>query len=44
MSIERKRKFKSRFPSVSDVSTEEGRDLYVRFQQVLYVLGAVGGL
>ena len=44
LSIERKKRMRSGSPSVSDVSTTEYRGLFVRPQQVLYVLDAVGDL
>ncbi|PAV14711.1 hypothetical protein PNOK_0978900 [Pyrrhoderma noxium] len=44
LSIERKKRMRSGSPSVSDVSTAEYRGLFVRPQQVLYVLDAVGDL
>ena len=44
LSIERKKRMGSGSPSVSDVSTAEYRGLFVRPQQVLYVLDAVGDL
>ena len=40
----RKKRMGSGSPSVSDVSTAEYRGLFVRPQQVLYVLDAVGDL
>ena len=42
LSAERKKRFRSASPSVSDVSTAEYRGLFVRPQQVLYVVDAVG--
>ena len=44
LSIERKKRMRSGSPSVSDVSTAEYRGLFVRPQQVLYVLDVVGDL
>lgn len=42
LSIDRKKRFRSASPSVSDVSNSEYRGLFVRPQQVLYVVDAVG--
>lgn len=42
LSVDRKKRFRSASPSVSDMSTAEYRGLFVRPQQVLYVVDAVG--
>ncbi len=42
LSIDRTKRFRSASPSVSDVSMAEYRGLFVRPQQVLYVVDAVG--
>ncbi|KAI0816056.1 hypothetical protein BC628DRAFT_1151658 [Trametes gibbosa] len=42
LSIERAKRFRSVSPAVSDMSTSESRGLFVRPQQVLYVVDAVG--
>lgn len=40
--VDRKKRFRSASPSVSDMSTSDYRGLFVRPQQVLYVVDAVG--
>ncbi|KAL5523343.1 hypothetical protein ACEPAF_1610 [Sanghuangporus sanghuang] len=42
LSVDRKKRFRSASPSVSDVSNSEYRGLFVRPQHVLYVVDAVG--
>ncbi|KAL6301124.1 hypothetical protein BKA93DRAFT_739317 [Sparassis latifolia] len=42
LSIERAKRLRSASPAVSDMSTSESRGLFVRPQQVLYVVDAVG--
>ncbi|KAI0349997.1 hypothetical protein OH77DRAFT_1150161 [Trametes cingulata] len=42
LSIERAKRLRSVSPAVSDMSTSESRGLFVRPQQVLYVVDAVG--
>ncbi|OSC97361.1 hypothetical protein PYCCODRAFT_1481331 [Trametes coccinea BRFM310] len=42
LSIERAKRLRSVSPAVSDMSTSESRGLFVRPQQVLYVIDAVG--
>jgi hypothetical protein len=42
LSIDRAKRFRSESPAVSDVSMAESRGLFVRPQQVLYVVDAVG--
>ncbi|EJC98218.1 uncharacterized protein FOMMEDRAFT_23792 [Fomitiporia mediterranea MF3/22] len=42
LSVDRKKRFRSASPSVSEVSNAEYRGLFVRPQQVLYVVDAVG--
>ena len=42
LSIERSKRLRSVSPAVSDMSTSESRGLFVRPQQVLYVVDAVG--
>ncbi|THH05659.1 hypothetical protein EW145_g4629, partial [Phellinidium pouzarii] len=42
LSVERRKRFRSASPSVSDASNAEYRGLFVRPQQVLYVVDAVG--
>ncbi|KZT00735.1 uncharacterized protein LAESUDRAFT_708456 [Laetiporus sulphureus 93-53] len=42
LSIDRAKRFRSVSPSVSDASNSESRGLFVRPQQVLYVVDAVG--
>ncbi|KII84313.1 hypothetical protein PLICRDRAFT_167831 [Plicaturopsis crispa FD-325 SS-3] len=42
LSVERAKRMRSASPAVSDVSTSESRGLFVRPQQVLYVVDAVG--
>lgn len=41
LNVDRKKRFRSASPSVSDVSSAEYRGLFVRPQQVLYVVDAV---
>jgi dynactin complex subunit len=42
LSVDRAKRFRSASPAVSDVSMTESRGLFVRPQQVLYVVDAVG--
>ncbi|TFK46743.1 hypothetical protein OE88DRAFT_1720946 [Heliocybe sulcata] len=42
LSMDRVKRFRSASPTASDVSTSESRGLFVRPQQVLYVVDAVG--
>ncbi|KAA1472370.1 hypothetical protein DENSPDRAFT_821145 [Dentipellis sp. KUC8613] len=42
LSIDRAKRFRSVSPAVSDVTTAESRGLFVRPQQVLYVVDAIG--
>jgi hypothetical protein len=42
LSVDRAKRFRSESPAVSDVSMAESRGLFVRPQQVLYVVDAVG--
>ena len=42
LSIERAKRLRSVSPAVSDMSNSESRGLFVRPQQVLYVVDAVG--
>lgn len=42
LSIDRAKRLRSASPAVSDMSTSESRGLFVRPQQVLYVVDAVG--
>lgn len=44
LSMDRAKRFRSASPAVSDVSMAESRGLFVRPQQVLYVVDAVGDL
>lgn len=41
LSIERAKRLRSASPAISDMSTSESRGLFVRPQQVLYVVDAV---
>jgi hypothetical protein len=42
LSVDRNKRMRSVSPAMSDVSTQESRGLFVRPQQVLYVVDAVG--
>jgi len=42
LSVDRAKRFRSSSPTASDISTSESRGLFVRPQQVLYVVDAVG--
>ena len=42
LSIDRSKRFRAASPAVSDVTMTESRGLFVRPQQVLYVIDAVG--
>ncbi|KAF7970942.1 hypothetical protein HWV62_22596 [Athelia sp. TMB] len=44
LSLDRSKRFRSASPAISDVSMSESRGLFVRPQQVLYVVDAVGAL
>jgi len=44
LSVDRAKRFRSASPAPSDVSSSESRGLFVRPQQVLYVVDAVGDL
>jgi len=44
LSMDRSKRFRSASPAISDVSMSESRGLFVRPQQVLYVVDAVGAL